>query len=191
MLPIYACNSQHAGQVEYKLYKDEGTGWVTKFQNSFQVMSAEEIAKLEGRGQVAMEETLDEKLVLTHKNLLWLKKDQFNSFTSNSQPFDAVTDGSYAENQALLFETIEETFKNQGLEFNVKYGKVLIDNLEFSTMETTLYTPDRKKVIMNQIMYDRLINGTLSLTLNINYNNEVDKAVLLDIINSSKFSKRK
>lgn len=153
-------------------------------------MTTEEINKLEGRGQTAMEETLDGELIITHKNLLWLMKDQFNSFTSNSQPYDTTVDGSYNENQELLYQALEETYTNQGIQFDVKYGTINIDNLGFSTMETTLYTPDRKKVLMTQIMYDRLINGDISLTLNINYNNEKDKAILLDIINSSKLLKR-
>ena len=190
ILPFYGCNSQKTDRAEYKIYEDTVTGWTTRYPTSFKLMTTEEINKLEGRGQTAMEETLDGELILTHKNLLWLTKDQFNSFTSNSQPYDTTVDGPYNESQGLLYQALEETYTNQGIQFDVKYGTVKIDNLDFSTMETILYTPDRKKVLMTQIMYDRLINGDISLTLNINYNNEKDKAVLLDIINSSKLLKR-
>ena len=190
ILPIYACNSQKADNTDYKLYEAEAVGWTTRFPGTWKVMTEDEIAKLEGRGQAAMESTIDEKIVFNHINLLWLKKDQFNSFTSNSQPFDTIADGSYKENQELINRTLTETYRSQGIQFDVKFGVTKIDGLEFSTMETVLYFPGGKKILLNQIMYDRLINGTTSLTLNINYNNENDKTTLLDIINASKLLKR-
>lgn len=190
ILPVCACSSQKADNELLKDFVDDEIGWTSKFPESFEIMAPEEIDRVEGRGQTAMEETVEEELVLTHKNLLWLRKDAFNSFTSNSQPFDPATDGSYEENQEALGQIIEETYRSQGIQFETKYGSTEIDGLEFSTMETVLYTPDRKKVLMNQIMYDRLINGTASLTLNINYNNDEDRDALLGIIKSSKLSKR-
>ena len=188
--PLYSCNSQSSNDVEYKKFEDLGTGWTTTYPFSFRVMTQEEIDKLEGRGQKALESTIDAKLELLHKNLLWLKKDQFNSFTSNSQAFDTIADGSYEDSQEIIYQTLEEAYRSHGIPFDVKYGKTKIDNLEFSTMETTVYTPDRKNILMTQILYDRLINGVISLTLNVNYNNEKDKAALLGIISSTKLSKR-
>lgn len=122
--------------------------------------------------------------------MLWLSKDQFNSFTSNSQSYDSLVDGPYKESQEFVYLALEETYNSQGIQFDASYGSARIDGLEFSTAEYTVYTPDRKKVLLNQVIYDRLINGNISLTLNINYNNDKDKAILLDVINSSKFTKR-
>ena len=190
ILPIFSCHSQKTDKIEYAVYEDKEIGWTTQYSNSWKVMTAAEIEKLEGRGQTAMASTLDENLILIRKNLLWLEKDQFNSFTSNSQPFDTITDGNYKDNQEFLNQTLVNTYKSQGTQFDVKFGKVKIDGLEFSTMETTLFTPDRKKILMNQIMYDRLINGTATLTLDINYNNDKDREILLHMINSSKLLKR-
>jgi hypothetical protein len=188
---VCACNnSQKSENADYKIFEDKETGWTTKFPGSFKVMTDDEIAKLEGRGETVMEETLNQDIILSHRNLLWISKDPFNSFTSNTQPYDSVTEGSYKENQEILFEAMTETYTNQGMQIDVKYGTTKIDNLEFATMETTIYTPDRKKTIMTQVMYDRLLDGTLSLTLNINYNNDKDKAVLLGIIDASKLSRR-
>lgn len=190
VFPIISCNSQKTAKIEYKTYQDKETGWTAEYPTTWKEMTKEEIAKLEGRGLTAMEETIGDKMILTHKNLLWLKKDPFNSFTSNSDPYDTIENGPYKTNQELVNQTLIDTYKSQNLQFDVKFGSSKIDGLEFTTMETIIYTPDRSKVIMTQVIYDRLIKSSLSLTLNINYNNEKDKEILLKIISSSKLAKR-
>jgi hypothetical protein len=190
VLTLHGCNTQNRKLEEYKVYEDPETGWITRYPASYHTMTDEEMTKLEQKGLSAMEETLDQEIDTSHKNLLWLSKDQFNSFTSNSQSYDSLVDGPYKESQEFVYLALEETYNSQGIQFDASYGSARIDGLEFSTAEYTVYTPDRKKVLLNQVIYDRLINGNISLTLNINYNNDKDKAILLDVINSSKFTKR-
>ena len=62
-----------------------------------------------------------------------------------------------------------------------------IDGLEFHTYEFTIYSPEGD-IILNQIMYSRLING-LDFGVNINNNNESDKKEMLDVWLNSKFNK--
>jgi hypothetical protein len=175
----------------YTHYKDEATGWSTRYPNSFILMTAEEVEKLEGRGKQALENTVDVGVEMSHKNLLWLKKDVFNMMTSNSQPYDLAVDGPYEDSQKLIYEMLEEAYKAQGLDVDVKYSTTKIDGLDFFTMQTIIYAPGTKNILMTQMMYDRLFDGKIGLTLNINFNNESDKGALLEIINSSKFSIRK
>jgi hypothetical protein len=186
-----SCNSQTTKQtIQTSEYECNVIGWKFNYPSDWKVLSDDDIAVIEGRGKSAMESTINEEIEVNNENLLWLKKDQFNSFTSTIQPYDSLVDGPYLENQASLNQLIIETYKNQGIQFDYRIGKELIDGIEFTTLESTIYTPDRKKVIMNQIIYDRLINGKTSLTLSINFNNDKDKQSLLGIIKTSKIAQR-
>jgi hypothetical protein len=188
---LISCNSQQTKQtVKTNEYTCNEIGWTIHYPNDWKVLSKDEIAIIEGRGRTAMESTINEEIPLNNNNLLWLKKDQFNSFTSTIQPYDTIEDGSYSENQELLTQLMVDTYTNQGLQFDYKSGKELVDGLEFTTFESVIYTPDRKKIILNQIMYDRLINGKTSLTFSINYNNDKDKQALMEIIKTSKLTQR-
>lgn len=182
---------QSTNQTEKLLeFSCDEVGWTFNYPNNWKVLSKDEISIMEGRGKKAIENTLNEEIPLNNNNILWLKKNAFNSFTSTIQPYDTIEDGPYSENQALITQIIIDTYKNQGIQLEYKKGIELIDGLEFTTLESTIYAPDSKKVILNQIMYDRLISGKTSLTLSINYNNEKDKQSLMEIIKSSKFEQR-
>lgn len=178
-------------QTEFSTYKDSVSGWSTQYLSSTHLMTPDEIATVEGRGQDAIESSIDQELdILRHRNLIWLRKDLFNSMTSNVQPFDAAVDGDYEEVQTGILEIIKQTYSDQGIQFDIKTEKTKIDGLEFNAAYITLYAPDRSKVLLNQIIYDRLIEGKLILTININYN-DLGKEEMLSIIKASKFSKRK
>jgi hypothetical protein len=190
MLAISYFSHGQSQNIKFNTYQANEVAWQTQYPDSYSIMTREEIALVEGRGQLVMESAMDEKLELDHANLLWLKKDQFNCFTSNLQPFDADRDGSYAMNQNLTYEALIDAYTSYGFQFDNSFGTEIIDGLEFHTMETKLYTSDRKKVLMTLVMYDRLIAGNKSLTFNISYNNETDKELLMNILHSSKFSIR-
>jgi hypothetical protein len=171
-------------------FECEELGWTFEYPASWKVLSAAEIAEIEGQGKTAVEGIVNEEIEMNNKNILYLKKNPLNSFTSTMQAYDSVTDGPYEENQAMLTQLIIETYQDQGIQFDFKTGKTKIDGLESTTLESTIYSPDRKQVIMQQVMYDRLFGGKTSLTMSINYSNEADKTTLLNIIQSSGFSIR-
>ena len=170
----------------FKTFEETAIGWHITYPDNLSILTNEEIAVIEGRGL----EAIGEDVPFIHKNLIWLKKDQFNSFTSNTQPYDPELDGPYEENQKLLQEMILETYRNNGVEFDSETGTYEIDGLTFQTMKTKIYTPDRGKVILTQVMFERLFAGNRTLTLNINYNNPLDQKLLMSIIDSSKLSIR-
>ncbi len=165
-------------------------GWSVDYPDYLRILSDTEIAAYEGRVEGSLEETIGEEIEYNHQNLIWLLKDRFNSFSSNSQPYDSEIDGPFEENQKMLNETILETYKNQGIEFDSEFGTYNIDGLGFSSMTTKLYTPDRSKVILTQIVFERLFSNSRTLTLNINYNNPMDKEILMKIVDSSKLTIR-
>lgn len=190
-LPFTLISVISFAQTEFSTYQDSVSGWSTQYLSSTHLMTPDEIATVEGRGQDAIESSIDQELdILRHRNLIWLRKDLFNSMTSNVQPFDAAIDGDYEEVQTGILEIIKQTYSDQGIQFDIKTEKTKIDGLEFNAAYITLYAPDRSKVLLNQIIYDRLIEGKLILTININYN-DLGKEEMLSIIKASKFSKRK
>lgn len=184
-----SCNGQ-SKKTEFKAFKDDQMGWSINYPDYLKILSDSEIAVYEGRAEEPLEETIGEEIEYNHKNLIWLLKDRFNSFSSNSQPYDSSVDGPYEENQKILNEAILETYRSQGIEFDSDFGFYIIDGLEFSTMTTKLYTPDRSKVILTQIVFERLFSNSRTLTLNINFNNPMDKEILMKVINSSKLTIR-
>ncbi|MEQ8713469.1 MAG: hypothetical protein RIC80_10645 [Cyclobacteriaceae bacterium] len=186
---INGCNGQ-SKKTEFRTFKDDQMGWSVDYPDYLRILSDTEIAAYEGRAEGPLEETIGEEIEYNHQNLIWLLKDRFNSFSSNSQPYDSEIDGPFEENQKMLNEAILETYKNQGIEFDSEFGTYNIDGLGFSSMTTKLYTPDRSKVILTQIVFERLFSNSRTLTLNINYNNPMDKEILMKIVDSSKLTIR-
>lgn len=185
IMGFISCNLISKPPVDYECKE---IGWTFSYPGGWEVLSDEDVAILEGRGKEAIENTLDAEVEMNSKNLIWLKKDVFNTFTSTIQPQDSLTAEAYAENQDLMIELIVATYEDKGMEFDYKVGKELIDGLEFATFEVDIYAPGTREVILNQIMFDRLINGNTSLTLSINTNNEKDKESLLEMIKASKIA---
>lgn len=175
---------------DYILYSDSTTGWTTRYPKTWNKLTAHEIAAMEGRGQNILEEAAGEEIPLTHRNLLWLQKDKLNNLTSNYELFDPNTDGSYEENEKLIFAVMEQAYQNNGMQFDTKLGRATLDGLEFTTWKAFIYNPDRTDTIMTQHMWSRLIGERTAIMLNINYNNSTDRDALMSIIKSSKFTIR-
>ncbi len=173
-----------------KTYKNEEVGWTFNYPGDWKVLSNDEIQMIELGGSEAIEKTLGQEIESTNNNLLYLQKDENNTFTSTLNSFDPAIDGSYSENQQSIFQIIIETYRNQGIQFDYKVGNTEVDGLEFATFESTLYAPETKDVLFNQIIYDRLINNNTSLSFSLNYVNDQYKQQLMGIVETSKFTKR-
>lgn len=180
----------YADDGDYMIFSDSTSGWTTRYPKSWTVLSAQEIASMEGRGEEAIEDAAGEEIVYSHRNLLWLKKDNFNSMTSNYQPFDPEADGPYEETEKMTTDVLETTYQQQGVDFESTTGTKMIDGLAFTTWEVTIFGPGRTDTIMSQVMYQRLINNRTALLININYGNRADRDTLLAIVEASKFSIR-
>ena len=95
-------------------------------------------------------------------------------------------DGEWKEINAALKELMYSTYVERGIKTDSSTTETIkIDGLEFTSYQMTIYSPEGD-VIINQIMYSRLING-LDFGVNINYNNESDKKEMLDAWLNSKF----
>lgn len=171
-------------------YQNKEAGWSVEYPNNWKVLSEDDILKMEGNAKKALESTLQDSVQMRHKNLLWLQKDEFNSFSSTLQLYDSIVDGPYIKTQEELFQVMVQTYSKQGFQFQYKLSKELIDGLEFKTYYVKFLSPDKKKVILYQIIFDRLIEGKNAITLSINFNNDNDKRTLINIVKSSKFNQR-
>jgi hypothetical protein len=171
-------------------YQNDAIGWQISYPAEWIIQTSEEIAMVENMGKEALEEVVDDELPMDHTNLLWLKKDAYNSFTSTTQPWQKTQDEDFESSQQDQFESIIKTFKNKGLHVEHLYGKHTIDGLEFLTLENHLYFKSNSTYLMSQIIFVRLIEGETVFTLAINWNDEDIKRELLGMVESSTFEKR-
>lgn len=177
------------GKVEGNTYTCEEIGWTIAIPDGWEVVDREKSQDMREKGTQALEETIDQEVDFSGvKTLIAFQKNQFNIFQSTSEPFKLEYEGEWEINNAAIKALIFETFVNQGIKADSSATTVeTIDGLDFQTYSFTIYGPN-DEVILNQILYSRLING-FDFAANINYNNEKDKATQLQAFRSSKFKK--
>lgn len=177
------------GNVKGEIYKSSDIGWTIEIPKGWSVISKDQIDNQEAKGKEAIEKSSGQKVDMTQmKHLISFQKNQFNLFASTSEPFKEDYPGEYQENSKKLCNMIYQTYVDNKIKTDSSSGKEIIQGLEFNVFRTTIYTPDGK-VILNQIMYNRLING-FDFGVNINYNNDEDKKAMLDAFKKSNFIKK-
>ncbi len=178
------------GKIQGKTYKSKEIGWTMEIPDGWTVIDKELTEERNNKGQKALEKSMGQKVDFTGlKNLLSLQKDQFNVFQSTSEPFTLDYEGQWEETNAAVKSIIFSTYKDQGIEADTSITTIeKIDGLDFHKYSFTIYSPDGE-IILNQIMYGRLING-FDFGVNINYNNNKDRDELLKVFKNSKFKLR-
>jgi hypothetical protein len=177
------------GKVEEDLYTSTEVGWSVKIPQGWEVVTRDQSDANIQKGMDAVEKATGSEVDISQlRQLIHFKKNQFNLFTSSSEPFEETYEGEFIENSKLLNQLIFDTFTDQGIKADTLSGTAMIDGLQFQTFETKIYGKDGA-LILNQILYSRLING-LSFGVNINYNNDADRDVMLKAFEESKFSIR-
>lgn len=177
------------GKVENDFYTSKEIGWTITIPNNWEVTSREQKEENQEKGLNAIEDIVDGEIDISGlKNLIGFQKNVFNMFQSTSEPFELEYEGEWEENSAGIKQLIFNTYEQQGIKTDSTATKIVkIDGLDFHTYNFTLYS-QKGDVILNQIMYSRLING-FDFGVNINYNNESDKEEMLDVWLNSKFRK--
>lgn len=174
------------GIIKGEIYKSKEIGWEIRIPSGWSVVSRDVTQKSEEKGQNAVEQSTGQKFDLSSlKHLISFQKNQFNMFASTSEPFMEEFPGEYEENNKNINSLIYQTFIDQGIKADSSSGQEVIQGIKFNTFYTTIYAPDGK-VILNQILYSKLING-YDFGVNINYNNEEDKKTMIDAWKKSKF----
>lgn len=177
------------GIIKGEIYESEEIGWSIEIPKDWKIISKDKVEANEEKGKSAIEKSsglqIDTRAL---KHLISFQKNQFNIFSSTSEPFKEEFPGEYQQNNKGLNEILYNAFVDQGIKADSASGTETIQGLEFNTFYTTVYAPDGK-VILNQIMYSRLING-YDFGVSINYNNDEDKKVMIDAWEKSKFTKK-
>lgn len=199
MLMSFTAHSQLDSQRFYdegnlvdQVYHSEEIGWTINVPQDWSLVSLEEQKGFEERGVGALESVADIEIEVERlRNLISFKKDMFNSFLSNSEPFTPDYEGEWDENNLALKELVEQAYKSQGIITEVTETSsilILIDDIPFETYEFKLYTPDGN-LFLSQLMYSSLING-FDFGVCINYNNETDKKTMVEAFKNSTFKKQ-
>lgn len=199
---VTGCNGQQtvkekqqeleAGKLDEKnVYKAAEVGWTVQLPENWEVLTKREIARLNDKGKETIERSSN--TTINDSGLVYLinlKKDAFNSFVSTIEPFSEEKDGSYAGHNTLTLEMMKKAYESKKISCDCEEGKGKLNDLEFDIFTCKIYNPGKTKVILNQKMYSRLING-YDFAMTLIYNNEKDLQTMNDMINKSKFSIRK
>lgn len=176
------------GAIDGNTYTSKEIGWTIEIPQGWNLKNTEQAQESAKNGLKAIEETVGTSVdYSSFKNLIGFEKDQFNMFLSTSEPFLLEYEGEWEENNALLKQVIFETYQNQGIPVDSSTSSIeTVSGLDFVTYEFTIYG-SAGEIILTQILYCRLING-YDFSVNLNFNNELDKAILLDAFRNSKFT---
>ncbi|MCE3278906.1 MAG: hypothetical protein K0S44_1097 [Bacteroidetes bacterium] len=181
-------NEIDEGNIKGEIYESKEIGWTIEIPKGWEIVSRDQVEAANEKGSQAMEKVTGQEVdTKTMKNLISFQKDKFNLLGSTSEPFVEEYPNEYLINNQKIYEILYDTFKSQGIKADTSTGKELVDNLEFDTFYTTIYSP-KGEIILNQVLYGRLING-LSFGVTICYNNPEDKNTLLNAWRDSKFKK--
>jgi len=177
------------GKVEAHIYTSEEIGWTIEIPKGWNIVDKETKQKMTEKGYNHIRETIGEDIDYSGlKNLIAFNKNQSNMFQSTSEPFDTEYDGEWEENNKAVKEIMYITLLDQGIKVDSTATIIeKIDNLDFHFYTFTIYSP-QGKIILNQIMYSRLING-FDFGVSISYNNNKDKEEMLNAFKASKFKK--
>lgn len=168
-------------------YTNNEIGWTMEIPKGWTIIDDEQMSKTDQKGHNTVRETLGEEMDISGlKNLISFQKDQFNIFQSTIEPFEPEYEDEWEQNNATVKKLIYNTFLNQGIKVDSSQTTIeKIAGLEFQKFSFTIYGPGGD-VILNQILYSKLING-FDFGVNIHYNNDKDRDELLEVFRNSKF----
>lgn len=183
MFVIQTCLGQTSSKKE--IYNTDFK-WTITIPENFISVSSEEWAKMQAKGEDAIEKTFNEDIVNQSKTIFIFKNDNFNYFESTHQPFDPLIDGDYIETfdgvNGLLMETFQTQMPN--VKIDTLRGTEKIDGLEFQTFKMKVVYPNN--LVYTILMFSRLFDKK-ELTVNIMYIDEEKGNLMLDSWKKSRF----
>lgn len=189
ILLLGGCHASKQVSDRYLNYEDKATGWSTRYPSSWEMVADNEAASTEGRGQKKLETTVNGEIDMDQTRLLWIRNGPKNSFISNKMVFAFPNAAAYNANYKKIYDILVKTQEREGIKLDYSDSTMKIDGLEFKTFEMTIYSK-AGSVAGHQLMCTRYINGRIGLLLNINYTNEKDKQILMNVLTSGKLKIR-
>ncbi len=177
------------GQINSRKYSSEEIGWIIQVPEGWKITSLDSALASEKTGIEAIEKVYGGGIQTTElRHLIGFEKDLFNNLSSTSEPFKLEYPGEYEENNQKLYEVVYDALDAQGVKIDTSSSAEVIRGMKFDTFYSTIYDIN-DNIVMYQILYSRLING-FDFSVNINYNNEADKKVLVDAFKNSEFTSK-
>lgn len=179
------------GVVKEDTYFSKEIGWTMNLPKGWDVVERDKQKDLQEKGLNAIQDANDIVVDMSSlKNLISFKKDQFNLFLSTSEQYELAYEGEWEDNHEAVKEFITTTYVKNGIDYDITPTSTEnIDGLAFKTFSIKLYDPNGK-VLLNQVMYGRYING-FDFSVCINYNNDADRDEMLEVFKNSKFRREK
>jgi hypothetical protein len=173
-----------------KTLTNKDFNWTITIPENFEQVPAEEWAKMQNKGQDALEQTIDGKIDNQAKTIFVFRSDRFHYMESNKQPFDPAVDGNHSESCHLVDSLLYQTFVTQmaGARIDTLTTSESIDGLIFHCYNITIHLPGGKDKLSMK-MYNHLFSKK-ELTVTIMYMEELKGRVMLAAWRSSKFGKQ-
>ena len=169
-------------------FTSEKIGWKIELPKSkeWKIISIKEHDSLNKKGREVIEETTGVEIPTSQlEHLISFRKDQFNSFMSNIEPFDESVDGGYDNMLAIIHQIIKNGYAAKNIPADYEISATRIDGIMVDRFDIKLYSPN-KKIILNQHIFTCLIKDHI-LSIQISTNNKTDGETLEKVVFSSDF----
>ncbi len=188
---LISCNSSAPKEVEKQheavSYTSNEIGWSIDAPTGFKLTSKQKMAESEKKGKEAIGEVYDGDIKTDSlKHLISFQKNQLNMFDSTIEPYSENKSGSYHENNQLLKKLLFDTYTKQKIRVDTASTITEVAGQQFNIFEIKVYGPSGE-IAMTQLMYSKYYKG-YDFGITILYNNEIDKSLMLEALNNSKFS---
>lgn len=185
---ILGCNSSSTKEEKPtpETFTSKEIGWKVEIPTGYKLTSQTKMDADDEKGKEAIGKVYQGELkVDSLKHLISFMKNQFNSFDSTIESYEESKPGEYAENNVLIHKLIFDTYHKQGIKIDTSSTTINLKGHSFNAFYIKIFGPNGE-VALNQIMYSKMIKG-YDFGVNINYNNEEDKKVLVNAFMSSNF----
>jgi hypothetical protein len=169
------------------IYTHEETGWTMQIPAEWKHVSIEERNATKEKGAKALGVTIGEEISIDQiDDMLDLRRDPYNSFLSNVQPFEESFPGEWSLNNLETKRTMYLTYlQNDIICDSTPTTKEEMAGVMMEKYTITLYRKNGK-VLMHQLIYSTLVNG-MDYMFNINYDYEKWRDELLYALKNAKF----
>ncbi|WP_379087013.1 hypothetical protein [Pedobacter sp. UC225_65] len=188
LIVLAACNSSTPQQEANAAanYTNKELGWTITIPEGYKLISKAKIEVNDQKGKEAINKVYEGEVNTDSlKHLVSFQKNQLNIFDSTIEPYVEKYPGEYETNNQALKKLLFDTYNNQKIKIDTLSGKEVVQGLDFNAFYIKVYGPSGA-VLMHQVMYSTLLKG-YDFGVNINYNNEEDKKILMDAFKNSKF----
>lgn len=158
-----------AERIESKMYTSDEIGWTIQIPEGWDIVPNEMVDG--GNNE-------DVKQLITFRNNAAL-------FGATLMPFQEEHPNGYADYLNYIHASMYQKFTSRGVVVDTFASKKIIHGHEYDVFSSTIHAPNGDYII-DQVMYSCLING-YEFSVNLNFNNDTDKATLLKAWENSEF----